>query len=292
MSKPEKNDGRSKRADGFRRNKAPFQTVGRFSWVGLQCHKVLHFSDERNSTSSKTDKIAAALKGNKHIVFGSIDSKKLIQFLKTENIVVSEHLTTTNNCSNTNSNRFEAAHQQIDDFVEKILNRFISSNRKTHDVVNAKGYNFSKPDQSPSAQIEQYGPYTDIDGYFTTILPAKTVNESVLINLGGLIDKSNVSVSSCGTACDIEENNVENVNASSEIGELLKEIKMNYDLTIGEISKRIDEQQRILNDLIKEKNNAETRFYDALEKKCSQWIKKKTSRGKKKRIGQLKIKIR
>ncbi|CAF2143338.1 unnamed protein product, partial [Rotaria magnacalcarata] len=119
-----------------------------------------------------------------------------------------------------------------------------------------------------------------------------TVNESVLINLGGLIDKNNVSVSSCGTACDIEENNVENVNASSEIGELLKEIKMNYDLTIGEISKRIDEQQRILNDLIKEKNNAETRFYDALENKCSQWIKKKTSRGKKKRIGQLKIKIR
>ncbi|CAF4279257.1 unnamed protein product [Rotaria magnacalcarata] len=264
MSKPEKNDSRfllkkrpSKRADGFRRNKAPFQTVGRFSWVGLQCHKVLHFSDERNSTSSKTDKIAAALKGNKHIVFGSIDSKKLIQFLKTENIVVSEHLTTTNNCSNTNSNRFEAAHQQIDDFVEKILNRFISSNRKTHDVVNAKGYNFSKPDQSPSAQIEQYGPYTDIDGYFTTILRAKVCR-----------------------------------NIWRKIGELLKEIKMNYDLTIGEISKRIDEQQRILNDLIKEKNNAETRFYDALEKKCSQWIKKKTSRGKKKRIGQLKIKIR
>jgi hypothetical protein len=51
---------------------------------------------------------------------------------------------------------------------------------------------------------------------------------------------------------------------------------MNYDLTIGEISKRIDEHQWILNDLIKEKNNAETRFYDALEKKCSQWIKKKT----------------
>ncbi|CAF4565606.1 unnamed protein product [Rotaria socialis] len=206
---------------------------------GLQCHKALHFSDERNSTSSKTDKTAASLK-------------------ETENIVVSEHLTTADNCFDTNSNRFEAAHQQIDDFVEKILNRFISPNHETYDVVNAKDDNFSKPNQSPS----------------------------------GLIGKNNISGLSGGTACDIEENNVENVNASSEIGELLKEIKMNYDLTIGGISKRIDEQQRILNDLIKEKNNAETRFYDALEKKCSQWIKKKTSRGKKKRIGQLKIKIR
>jgi hypothetical protein len=53
--------------------------------------------------------------------------------------------------------------------VEKILNCFISPNHKTHGVVNAKGYNFSKPDQSPS----------------------------------GLIDKNNISVLSCGTACVI-----------------------------------------------------------------------------------------
>ncbi|CAM4863727.1 unnamed protein product [Rotaria socialis] len=52
--------------------------------------------------------------------------------------------------------------------------------------------------QSVRTQVEQYGPYTAIDGYFTTILGAKfchtvltsftvdkqTVNESVLINLG------------------------------------------------------------------------------------------------------------
>ena len=56
----------------------------------------------------------------------------------------------------------------------------------------------------------------------------------------------------------------------------IKQLTSDYDVVFDGYSKRIKEQKQILNQLIKEQEAIKNQFYETINEKLFQWIKKKT----------------